>query len=209
MAILSKGNKELLLIGNMHTERDTTEVIPDLSKLIRGCSKGDRVSQKSLYDYCFSAMMKVCMRYHKDIHDAATSFNAAMLKVFRNINQFRGEGDFLAWVRKIMVNTCLTALRSETKFEYEISGDHPSASFVPDIYQQLQAKQILTIVHELDITHKLVFNLFVMEGYSHDEIGKKLNIASGTSKWYLHEARKQLQKKLKSECSHESNSNAI
>lgn len=132
-----------------------------------------------------------------------------MLKVFQNISQYRGEGDFLAWIRRIVVNTCLSALRSYSKFECKELDEVSTVSFLPEIYQHLQAKEILDMIHQLDLTHKMVFNLFVIEGYSHDEIAKKLNIPKGTSKWYLHEARKQLQQKLKFVFSNEINSNAI
>jgi RNA polymerase sigma-70 factor (ECF subfamily) len=181
----------------------------DLNAMQKGCRSGDQLSQKQLYNHCFPVMMKVCARYHKNMDDAANSFNASMLKVFQNIKQYRGEGDLMAWIRRIVVNTCLTAVKSQARFEYRELEEVSNASFEPEVYQHLQAKEILDLVHELEDTQKLVFNLFVMEGYTHDEIAQQLNIAKGTSKWYLHEARKQLKEKIKLLFHNEVNSNAI
>lgn len=182
---------------------------PDINKIQKGCKQGDRLCQKELYNYCFNLMMKVCMRYHNNTDDAASSFNAAMLKVFQNINQYRGEGDFLAWIRRIIVNTCLTAIKSKAKFEYQELNESSKLLFEPEVYQHLHAKDILDLVHELENPHKLVFNLFVMDGYSHDEISQQLGIPKGTSKWYMHEARKLLIGRIKSLSKNEINSNAI
>lgn len=155
-------------------------------------------------------MMKVCLRYHKNSQEAGASFNNAMFKVFANIHQYKAEGEFLGWVRRIMVNTCLTALRQSSRFETRELEQVPDTNAVePDIYQSLNAREILAMVQELDGTHRLVFNLFVMEGYTHDEIGEQLGIAKGTSKWYLHEAKKQLKEKIKSFAGYEISSDAI
>jgi RNA polymerase sigma-70 factor (ECF subfamily) len=154
-------------------------------------------------------MMKVCARYHNNMDDAANSYNAAMLKVFQNINQFRGEGDLMAWIRRIVVNTCLTAVKSQARFEYRELEEVSNESFEPEVYQYIQAREILELVHELENTQKLVFNLFVMEGFSHDDIAKQLGIPKGTSKWYLHEARKHLKEKIKFLFKNEIHSNAI
>lgn len=181
----------------------------DISTIQNGCRNGDRLSQKQLYNYCFQVMMKVCIRYHANMDDAANSFNAAMLKVFQNIKQYRGEGDLMAWIRRIVVNTCLTAVKSQARFEYRELEEGLNVSFEPEVYQHLQAKEILDLVHELENTQRLVFNLFVMEGYTHDKIAQQLNIPKGTSKWYLHEARKQLKEKIKFLFKNEINSNAI
>jgi RNA polymerase sigma-70 factor (ECF subfamily) len=191
-------------------ENDMIEVANhDIIAIQKGCQHGDRLSQKQLYNYCFSVMMKVCIRYHKNMDDAAHSFNAAMLKVFKNIHQFRGDGDLMAWIRRIVVNTCLTAVKSQARFEYRELEEVSNSSFEPEVYQHLQAKEILDLVHELENTQRLVFNLFVMEGFTHDEIAQQLNIPKGTSKWYLHEARKQLKEKIKLLTRNEINSNAI
>lgn len=178
--------------------------------MIEGCRRNERLWQKQLYEYCFGEMMKVCLRYHRNEQEAGASFNNAMFKVFANIGQFRSDGEFMGWVRRIIVNTCLSALRQSSRFEArELDQVAETNAADPEIYQSLSAREILAMVQELDETHRLVFNLFVMEGYTHDEIAAQLGIAKGTSKWYLHEAKKQLKEKIKSLADYEISSDAI
>jgi RNA polymerase sigma-70 factor, ECF subfamily len=137
---------------------------------IKGCLQKDPRSEEMLYRYCFTNLIKVCMRYHANQDDATASFNKAMHKVFDKLKSYRKEGVFLGWVRTIIVNTCLNDLSRE--------------------------KEILSLVQELPATCRTVFNLYVMEGYTHEQIAKELRIAAGTSKWQLNQARTLLKDKL-------------
>jgi RNA polymerase sigma-70 factor (ECF subfamily) len=183
----------------------------ELEELIEGCKKGKSAYQEQLYKHCFAPMIKVCLRYTRNMDEAAGFYNTAMFKVFTNINQYRNDGEFLGWVRRIVVNTCITVLKQNLKFQYkELTGSQElSQVSQPEIYQQLTSSEILEAVQSLPENMKLVFNLFVLDGYTHEKIAELLGISKGTSKWYLHEARKILKGKIKALYNYETNSNAV
>ena len=170
-----------------------------LQKIIEGCKQNNPASQKELYQHCFSAMMKVCVRYNNNMDDAGACYNAAMHTAFVKINQYKNEGEFLGWVRKIVVNTCLNNLKQQTKFETKelTQTTHKDFYIDPDIYSSLQSKEILQLVRTLPQNTALVFNLYVMENYTHEQIATELQIAVGTSKWHLNNARTLLKEKIK------------
>lgn len=144
-------------------------------------------------------MIKICLRYTAgDIQEAGSLYNQSILKVFNRIDKFRGEGSLDAWIKKIVVNTCIDHTRQKVKFKtVELSKESDVIPLVPDIYNRISGDEIMKLVHELPGNSRLVFNLYVMEGFSHTEIGTMLNISPGTSKWHLSEARKLLMQKLK------------
>lgn len=157
-------------------------------------------------------MIKVCLRYtFGDLDTAGGLFNAAMLKVFRNIGQFSHEGAFMGWVRRIVVNVCIDHCRLSSKLKYAEVKETTEylLPVLPEIYNKLSAEDIVKLVRQLPKNTGLVFNLFVMEGYKHDEIGEILNISSGTSKWHLNEARRLLKEKIETLFKKENLANAI
>ena len=165
-----------------------------IATYIKGAIKNETRSQEVLYRYCFENLMKVCMRYHTSEADAAASFNKAMHKAFDKLKQYRQDGFFLAWVHKIVVNTCLNELRDQVRHS---SGELKEAHAIelnapPDTYSSISEKEILSHVQQLAGTTRLVFNLYVMENYSHAEIAKLLGISEGTSRWHLNQAREKL-----------------
>lgn len=168
----------------------------NLEEIIIGCKKSLPACQKQLYHYCFNSMMKICLRYNNNTDDAAACYNTAMYKVFSKINQYKGEGAFMGWVQKCVVNTCITEIKKRVKFDYKHVDDYKNDVVVPDVGNAIEAKEILLLVQQLPANYLLVFNMYVIEGYSHVEISKLLNISAGTSKWYLHEARNQLKEKI-------------
>jgi RNA polymerase sigma-70 factor (ECF subfamily) len=167
--------------------------------IIEACRQQDPRAQEQLYKHCYPSMMKVCMRYCNGQQDqAAAAYNQAMLKVFRNIDQYKGDGAPEAWLRRIMVNTCIDQQRSFLRFK-PVEINEKTADLipvVPDTYNRISGQDIMNLVHELPKNTGMVFNLFVMEGYKHEEIGKILGISGGTSKWHLNEARKLLREKI-------------
>jgi RNA polymerase sigma-70 factor (ECF subfamily) len=181
-----------------------------LEHIIEGCKQNKRQSQELLYKYCFQQMMKVCQRYHNNTDDAAASYNTAMFTVFTKINQYKNQGEFLGWIRRIMVNTCLNALKQNTRFEAAEITDKEYQSFQvkPEVYSAMDSKDILALVQSLPSTCKLVFNLNQIEGFSHEQVAEHLNISIGTSKWYLHEARKILKEKIQNMQQNEIRKNA-
>lgn len=162
-----------------------------VEKYIAGCLQNTPHSQEMLYKYCFDRFFKVCMRYHVNQADAISSFNKAMHKVFDNLTKYRCEGPFSAWARKVIINTCLNELRGLTR-----RGTVPitqtqesSCNAVPDVYGSISEKEILKVVQDLPYKCRVVFNMYVMDGYTHLQIAKVLGIPEGTSKWYLGRAR--------------------
>jgi len=185
--------------------------LADLNQITEGCKKQDRQSQEELYRTCYSAMMKLCSRYARDTDEAASLYNESMLKVFTNINQYRGESNIMGWIRRIVVNTCIDHCRKQTKFAHkslELAKEE-STAIDPDIYDKLSARDVMNLLQDLPRNTALVFNLFVLDGFRHEEIGKMLNIAPGTSKWHLNEARLLLKNKLDCALKNEIYSNAI
>ncbi|HEX7846027.1 MAG TPA: RNA polymerase sigma factor [Chitinophagaceae bacterium] len=172
---------------------------PDWSHILDACKRQDSKAQEKLYKYFFPAMMKVCLRYcggHKDLASAA--YNQAMLKVFLNIEKYRADGSIEAWIRRIVVNTCIDEQLNNTRFQ-EINEHvriNELVPVIPEAYNRVSGHEITNLIYQLPKNTATVFNLFVMEGYKHEEIGKLLGISSGTSKWHLSEARRLLKEKI-------------
>ena len=157
-------------------------------------------------------MIKVCLRYaFGDIEIAGSLYNAAMLKVFRNIEQFKHEGEFLGWVRKVVVNVCIDHCRTKTKFQ--LIDVNETTEYIlpvlPEIYNKISGDEIIQLIHQLPKNTGLVFNLFVLEGYKNNEIAHILGISTGTSKWHLNEARRLLKEKIEKLFKKETLANAI
>ena len=180
--------------------------------IIESCKKNDAVAQEQLYRQCYAGMIRICMRYASgDINEAGAMYNQAFLKVFKNIHQYKGEGEFEAWIRRIVVNTCIDHYRSKIKFR-AVKWSEQSADVLPvmpEVYNRISGNEIISLVNELPRNTALVFNLFVMEGYKHEEIGKMIGISAGTSKWHMNEARKLLEQKLETLLKKDQLANAI
>jgi RNA polymerase sigma-70 factor, ECF subfamily len=181
------------------------------NKIIEGCKQQNPQSQEELYRGCYAGMMKLCTRYARDLDEAAVIYNEAMLKVFKTLQQYEGRGDFMGWVRRIVVNTCIDHCRRQAKFTHcpIDQVEDATVSLEPDIYNRLSANDVINLLQELPRNTALVFNLFVLEGYKHEEIGQTLGISAGTSKWHLNEARRLLKGKLENLLKKEIYSNAI
>jgi RNA polymerase sigma-70 factor, ECF subfamily len=165
---------------------------------IKGCLANNPRSQELLYKYCFMNLMKVSFRYHTNEADAAASFNKAMHTVFDKLKMYRGDGPFLGWVRTIVVNTCLNELRKVVKYPVkEVNEDELKLNnTLPEVYSNISEKEIMALVQTLPDATRLVFNLYVMECYTHIKIAEVLKISAGTSKWQLNQARTILKEKI-------------
>ncbi|MCR9253458.1 MAG: sigma-70 family RNA polymerase sigma factor [bacterium] len=166
-------------------------------KLIDGCVKGKSWAQKSLYEKYSPLMLGVCIRYLKDRDDADDVLVQGFMKVFSNISKFRNEGSFEGWIRRIMVNECLTFIRKNRSMYLET--DIEKAENDPDysvLDSQLEADDLIRMIQELPVGYRTVFNLYAIEGYSHAEIAEQLGINVNTSKSQLSRARAFLQKQL-------------
>jgi RNA polymerase sigma factor (sigma-70 family) len=171
----------------------------DISTVIEGCKNGDRLAQEKLYRSFYSAMMNICMRYTRNEADAMEVLNTGFFKVFKNIHQYSGgKAAPYTWIRTIIINTCLNFIRSKDKnIGTAETGEAAEVHIPPDVLASLTTEDILQMVRKLPPATQAVFNLFVIDGYTHVEIADMLKISEGTSKWHVSEARKTLQKQLK------------
>ncbi len=164
-------------------------------RLVEGCLKGDKVFQKKLYNTYASKMYNVCLRYSNGTEQARDLLQEGFIRVFQNLHTFKGEGSFEGWVRRIMVNGCLESLRkAENKFIHE-DIQEMEAEFTasqPEL-RQYDLQFVLGKIQQLAPGYRAVFNLYVLEGYQHHEIGEMLGISESTSKSQLSRARKILQ----------------
>ena len=151
--------------------------------LIENCIKGDRKSQKALYDQFSGKMFAICLRYSKNQMDAEDILQDGFVKLFNNLNRFRGEGSFEGWVRRIFVNTAIEHIRKKNinttvgeGLENSVADTHKTA--LDNLYE----KDVIKTTRTLSDGYKTVFNLYAVEGYSHKEIAGKLGITESTSK---------------------------
>ena len=166
-------------------------------ELLKGCKKRDPQAQKRLYDTYSSKMYAICYRYVKDSMEAEDVLVTAFTKVFERIDQFKNEGSFEGWIRRVVVNEALTYLRRNRSMYLET--DLEAADREPDyssISDHLEAEDLMTMIQELPSGYRMVFNLYAIDGYSHKEIAEQLGISENTSKSQLSRARTFLQKVL-------------
>jgi RNA polymerase sigma-70 factor (ECF subfamily) len=179
--------------------------IPWESDLIKGCIEGSPEMQKLLYDLYSSKMYGVCLRYAENAEDANDVMQEGFIKVYRSLPKFRSEGSFEGWIRRIFVNTSIEHYRKKTK-KYNITEVQENTIEDKELsaLDSLATKDILNIINELSPGYKQVFNLHVVEGYSHKEIADILGITEGTSKSQLARAKGVLKKIIETRTSNKS-----
>lgn len=169
----------------------------DVKPLIEGCIQKELESQQKLYKHFYSFAMGKCLRYASNRYDASEILNDGFLKVFKNIHKYDYSWPFHSWLGKIMSNTAIDRYRAELRHshtqELTIAEDVAQEA---SVYQHMNYQDLLKMVQTLPISYRTVFNLFAIDGYSHEEIGKMLGISVGTSKSNLFKARQKLQKAL-------------
>jgi len=169
----------------------------DLHQLIRGCIKQDRKCQKMLYKAFYGFSMGICLRYAGNRDEAAEVMNQGFFKVFTHIESYDVTRTFKAWLGKIMMNVSIDFYRSNLKMAY--TEDLDKAEHISDgelVDKNLNYDDLLSMVQQLPQAYRTVFNLFAIEGYSHEEIASMLNINIGTSKSNLHKARQKLKRMI-------------
>ena len=165
--------------------------------LIEACKKEDRRAQQMLYDRFSPMAMGVCMRYVGRREDAEDVLVEAFFKVLTNIHQFRGQGSFEGWVRRIVVNESLMFLRKRHNFNMTIELDQVKEPGTRvEVVSKLATDDILNLMNQLPTGYRTVFNLYVLEGYKHREIAEILGISINTSKSQLILAKKRMQELL-------------
>lgn len=163
----------------------------DDQKLVKDCLRGKPEAQKKLYDTYASSMLGVCFRYTKNLDDAENVLQDGFVKVFNHLHQFRKEGELGAWIRRILVNTCLTYLKSNRRYAHEMIFEetllHPVSNENPQVL--LEARELAKLIRQLPTGYQTIFNLHAVEGYSHVEIAAMLGISDGTSRSQYARAR--------------------
>jgi RNA polymerase sigma-70 factor (ECF subfamily) len=167
-------------------------------EIIEGCKKGLAAYQKALFSRYSSLLFGVCQRYARNTADAEDMLQDAFIKIFSKIDQFKSAGSFEGWMRRIVVNTALKKY-SLTRYSKEISVESYAENGMiaeAPAFAHLTEKDLLALITRLPDGYRLIFNLYVIEGYSHDEIADILGIQAGTSRSQLVKARGLLQKQL-------------
>lgn len=173
----------------------------DLKLICQQSLQGDRKAQRRLYDLFCQPLYMLCLRYATDRQEAQDMLQEGFLNIYRDLHQFDADKASLhTWMRKVIVNACLQFIRKNKKMQFD---DLPAEEMVPHQYhddssiKELNIRRVLRLLQDLPAGYRLVFNLHVMEGYSHNEIAESLNISPNTSKTQLFKAKAMLRKWMK------------
>jgi RNA polymerase sigma-70 factor (ECF subfamily) len=161
-------------------------------ELIELAIENNRHAQQRLYSKFSPKMLSVCRQYIKDVHKAEDVMITAFMKVFANLKNFEHKGNFEGWIRRIMINECISYLRVQKKVKF-IEDENYIEERYNNIESQFSVEDIQFLIDSLPDGYKMVFNLYCIEGFKHQEIAAILGINEGTSKSQLSHARKMLQ----------------
>ena len=168
-------------------------------RLVKQCQRGDRTAQRQLYELFKGRSMAICMRYARESAEAEDIFHEALVKVFKHIGTLNDPRTLPAWVRQVVVRTALNQYRANLKLkdqqEYPLV-EESSEEYV-SVLDKLSNDELLAQINRLPEGYRLVFNLYVIDGYTHPQIAELLDISVGTSKSQLHAAKKMLRTTLK------------
>jgi len=164
-------------------------------ELIQLAIESNRQAQQQIYSQFSAKMLGVCRQYIRDIHQAEDTLLTAFMKVFTNLKNFQHNGSFEGWIRRIMVNECISFIRVQKKIKYIEDETYFEESF-NNIESQFSMDDIQFLIDSLPDGYKMVFNLYAIEGFKHQEIASLLGISEGTSKSQLSHARKMLQSQV-------------
>ena len=166
-------------------------------QLIEGCLKMNAKSQCELYQRFNGKMMAVCRRFASDLTEAEDMLQEAFIKVFTNISQYRFEGSFEGWIRRIVVHSALEVLRKRLIRFTDIDGEAETHSSPDtDVFAALSAGELMKLICDLPDGYRVVFNLYVIEGYDHNEIATLVGISAATSRSQLLKARRALREQI-------------
>lgn len=167
------------------------------NELIKGCIQEDKNCQRELFQRYAGIMFTVCLRYARHRMEAEDLLQDAFIKVFDKIGLFKSEGSFEGWIRRIVINTALKNYQ-KSSFQKERIGleDYEESTIEPSIYANLGEEELMAQIAKLPDGYRIVFNLYVIEGYSHKEIAETMGIGESTSRSQLVKARKMLQEQI-------------
>lgn len=175
--------------SNLNTETDRHR--------IQACLKGDAQAQSELYHRYAGKLYAICLRYMGEPDAARDMLQETWIKVFTKLGEFKAQGSFEGWLKRIAVTTCLDAIKSDRmRFSSDIEDHTAIRDENPSLDSKMDAGRLLKLIEQLPVGYRVVFNLFAIEGYGHSEIASLLNISENTSKSQLFKARKWLQERL-------------
>ncbi|MGA0556445.1 RNA polymerase sigma factor [Larkinella sp. VNQ87] len=169
-------------------------------QLIEGCRKGNPKHQEMFYKHFYGFAMAIALRYHPTRQEAGSVVNDSFLKIFDHIGRYSFEQTFRGWLRRIVINTALDHYRRLVRHTQPLDLDHPESQTVEvedSIVSQLTAEDILSLLQHLPDHYRMVFNLYEIEGYSHEEIARQLNLSVSSSRVYLTRAKEKLARLVK------------
>ena len=169
------------------------------AELIERCKRRDPNAQRLLYEQFANKMLSVCVRYVSDLNVAEDMLQEGFIKIFDKIGSFRSEGSFAGWIRRIFVTTCLEYIRKNDPLKH--NTDIEEYGYIEDkvnesVVSRMSADDLMSCIKRLPAGYRTVFNLYVIEGYSHNEIAKMMNIRESSSQSQLVRARRILQKEV-------------
>jgi len=168
----------------------------ELQELIQGCIRNERSAQEKVYKLFYSKMMALVKRYIDQDMQAEEVLNNGFLRAFQKVEQYTFQGSFEGWLRKIVFHAVSDYVKQNIKYSEKIMLVEKDQYVHKDHADRLYYDQLLQLVQSLPGATRAVFNMYVMEGFSHKEIGKMLGISEGTSKWHLSEGRRILKDKI-------------
>jgi RNA polymerase sigma factor (sigma-70 family) len=168
-----------------------------LDELIRGCRNNNSTAQRELFDRYSSRMLGICRRYVGNLGDAEDLMVNGFMRIFDKIGQYTGKGSFEGWMTRIMINESLTFIRRNKSMSVEVSIE--KAEQIPNysaVLESWETSQLLKLIDDMPVGYRTVFNLYVLEGFSHREIAALLNISEGASKSQLSRAKVYLRERI-------------
>jgi RNA polymerase sigma factor (sigma-70 family) len=178
-------------------QREEQEHITEFNSVLKGCCSGDLRAQEDLCKQYYGYVMSIAMRFSSCYDNALEIANDSFLKIFRKIGSYHIDKEFKTWVRKIVINTAIDYYRRDKKNNVEISIDAAyNETYDEDVNNNLSAEEIIKLINSMPVKYRYIFNLFEIEGYSHDEIALQLGITASNSRANLTRAKKMLRKMI-------------
>ena len=183
----------------------------ELKDLISGCLDNDRRCQQKIYEQFYGKMLGVCMRYANDLDTGKDLAQEGFIKLFANLHKYKSDGSFEGWVRRIFVNNAIDSFRRKKHREIvpendyrvmNLADDKDEHAFLDEEEKTIKPRDVIAAMQRLSPAYKMVFNLYVMENYSHQEIADEIGISIGTSKSNLAKARMNMRKILQEQFAH-------
>lgn len=179
---------------HLNTRKDINEL-----RLIRRCKSGDSSAQRTVFELLAPKMFALCKRYMKDNDAAEDVLQEGFITLFSKLDSYSEEGSFEGWARRIFVNTALMSLRKSDllKDANDLETVQDTSPSDPQVYNDIGYNELLALIESLPDKFRVVFNMFIIEGYNHKEISEMLGITESASRSQLQRARVMLQKKIK------------